>query len=139
VQANAWLVEYEQRVVQRGAERRRQGNALILPSREGARLTVERQVPEAYALQIAEPTRELLRDQLALPSTGLEHPQTRECVAYLQPVPLRDVGISDAVAQRRGVEPPSMTGRAHLVQTILGEQDPHVHLVGASLEPREPA
>ena len=63
MQADRRLVEHEQRVDQRRAERRRQVDALDFATRQRARLTVERQVPEAHADQEAEP-RANLAEQL---------------------------------------------------------------------------
>ncbi len=59
MQADRRLVEHEQRVDQRRAERRRQVDALDLAARERARLPVERQVAEAHADQEAEPRADL--------------------------------------------------------------------------------
>ena len=59
VQADTGLVEDEQRVVQRRAERRRQGHALRFTARKCTRLAIQRQVTEPDAIQIREPTGEL--------------------------------------------------------------------------------
>ncbi len=55
MQTDRRLVEHEQRIDQRGAERRRQVDALDLAARERARLAVERQVAEADAHEEVEP------------------------------------------------------------------------------------
>ena len=55
VQTDRRLVEHEQRIHQRGAERRREVDALHLAAGQRARLAVEIQVAEADGAQIAEP------------------------------------------------------------------------------------
>ena len=52
VQADAGLVEHEQRVHQRGAQRRGEVDALHLAAREGAALPVQREVANAHVAQV---------------------------------------------------------------------------------------
>src|SRR5262249_16032110 len=44
----------------------------------------------------------------------------------------------DPVAQSVRVQPGTVAGRAQRVGVVPAEQDPHVHLVGAALDPSEP-
>ena len=63
MQTDGRLVEHEQRVHQRGAERGRQVDALYLAAGERARLPVERQVAEADFAEIAIATADLCQQQ----------------------------------------------------------------------------
>ena len=64
VQADRRLVEHEQRVDQRGAERGREVDALHLAAGQRARLAVERQVAEADAHQEVEARADLAEQQV---------------------------------------------------------------------------
>jgi hypothetical protein len=64
VQADGGLVEHEQRVDQRGAERRGEVDALHLAAGERARLAVEREVAEADLAQVREPRADLGEQQV---------------------------------------------------------------------------
>jgi hypothetical protein len=55
MQADRGLIEHEQRIHQRGAERGGQIDALDLAAGQSARLTIEREVAEADLAQIGEP------------------------------------------------------------------------------------
>src|SRR5205085_92714 len=58
------LVEHEQRVDQRGAERGGEVDALHLAARERARLAIERQVAQADVAEEAQPRADLVEQQL---------------------------------------------------------------------------
>ena len=64
VQADRGLVEHEQRIHQRGAERGGQVDALHLPTRQRARLALQRQVAEADVGEVGEPAADLAEHQL---------------------------------------------------------------------------
>ena len=64
MQADARLVEHEERLRKRGAERRRQVDALHLAAREGAALAVERQVADADVAEILQARAHLVEQQL---------------------------------------------------------------------------
>src|SRR3981081_288081 len=64
VQADGGLIEDEQRVDERGAERGGEIDPLHLPARERARLTIEREVAEPHVHQVAEASADLPQQQL---------------------------------------------------------------------------
>ncbi|MNX16520.1 hypothetical protein D3C86_463880 [compost metagenome] len=64
MQADAGLVEHEQRVHQRGAQRRREVDALHLAAAERAALAVEREVADAHVVQVAQARGDLFEQQL---------------------------------------------------------------------------
>ena len=64
VQADAGLVEHEQRVHERGAQRRRQVDALHLAARQRAALPVQRQVADADFAQVLQARRDFLEQQV---------------------------------------------------------------------------
>ena len=61
VQANAGLIQHEQGVNQRGAERRRQVDALHLAARERAALPVQRQVADTDVAQVLQARGDFLK------------------------------------------------------------------------------
>ena len=61
MQADRWLIEHEERVDQRGTERRGEVDALHLAARKRARLAIKRQVAEADAAQVTEPRANLAK------------------------------------------------------------------------------
>ena len=64
VQADARLVEHEQRVDERRAERRRQIDALHLAAGQRARLPIERQIAEADVAEVAQARANLAEHEL---------------------------------------------------------------------------
>src|SRR5690606_6473160 len=62
--ADARLVEHEQRVDERRAERGSQIDALHLAARQRAGLAVERQIAEADLVEVAETGQDLVEDEL---------------------------------------------------------------------------
>ena len=64
VQADRRLVEHEERVDERGAERGRQVDALDFAARERARLTVEREIAEAHLHEVGKPGADFLEQQI---------------------------------------------------------------------------
>ena len=50
-----------------------------------------------------------------------------------------DAAPVDREQQRLRLQPPAVAGRAEAVAAVAGQEDAHVHLVGAALEPAEPA
>ena len=64
VQADRGLIEHEQRVDERGAERSGEIDALDLSAREGARLPIEREIAEAHIDQVTETPADLPEQQL---------------------------------------------------------------------------
>ncbi|WDT79288.1 MAG: hypothetical protein MPW14_19380 [Candidatus Manganitrophus sp.] len=67
VQADARLVEHEQRVDQRGAQRGGQVDALHLAAGERAGLAVQREVAEADVAQVPQARADLVEQQLRSP------------------------------------------------------------------------
>ena len=70
MQADARLVEHEQRVDQRRAERGRQVDALDLAAGERARLAVERQIAQAHVAKEARAGADLGEQQSVASSSG---------------------------------------------------------------------
>ncbi len=64
MQADRGLIEHEQRIDQRGAERGREVDALYFAARERARLPIERQVAQADVAQELEAHAQLAEHQL---------------------------------------------------------------------------
>src|SRR2546430_10897857 len=75
VQADRGLVENEQRVDERGAERGREIDPLHLAARERAGLTIERQIAEPDVHEVREPGAELREQQRR---RLIEQPRERE-------------------------------------------------------------
>jgi hypothetical protein len=91
VEADGRLVEHEEGPRQRRPERRREPRALRLAARERARLPVEREVPEAHLVEVAEARRELLLHALALRIARLDASTSRARLADGQRVPAAEV------------------------------------------------
>ena len=72
VQADRGLVQHEQRVHQRGAERGGEVDALHFAARERARLPVERQVAQADVAEVLEPRADLGEQEIGRFSGVLE-------------------------------------------------------------------
>ena len=70
VQADAGLVQHEQRVDQRGAERRGEVDALHLTAAERAALAIQREVADAHIAQVADAGGDFVQDQLARLGVG---------------------------------------------------------------------
>jgi SAM-dependent methyltransferase len=70
VKPDGRLVEHEQRVVERRAERGGERDALAFAARQRARLAVERHVPEPDALEVAETRQKFAPRELTLPGAG---------------------------------------------------------------------
>ena len=64
MQPDARLIEHEQRIDERRAERRRQIDALHFAARQRARLPIEREVAEAHVAQVPQPVPDLAEHQL---------------------------------------------------------------------------
>ena len=64
MQADRRLVEDEERVDERGAQRRGQIDALDFAPGQGARLAIEREITEAHLRQVAEPCADLGEEQI---------------------------------------------------------------------------
>ncbi len=142
MQADRRLVEHEQRVDQRGAQRRGQVDPLHLAARQRARLAVERQVAEPDLAQVAQPRADLRQQKLRC---AVERRRQRERVEECrQPVDRQQHQVvdrvpADAPQQRVGLEPCSVAGRALGVRAVLRQQHADVHPVRLRLEPVEEA
>ena len=146
VQADRRLVEHEQRVHQRGAERGGEVDALHLAAGERARLAIEREVAEPDLAQIAEARADLGEQQLGRlverrrqgRSASKKSPALVDRQQH-QVVDRRSVRAAQAPEQRVGLEPRAVAGRARRVGAVLRQQHADVHLVGLGLEPGEEA
>jgi hypothetical protein len=139
VQPDARLVEHEQGVVQVRAERRRQRHALGLAAGERSRLAIERQVAEPDALEVREPRQELGAREAALIGLALDALERGARAAHFEFVPLCDVRARHHERERGLAEAAALAGVTRVVGAVAREQHAHVHLVGAPLEPFEPA
>ncbi len=144
VEPHARLVEDEEGVHERGAQRGRQVDALDLAAGERARLPIERQVAEADVDQVPEAGANLAQQQVR---RLVERPGQRERAE--EPPAARDreqrqlvqVELLAAESPEQGLrlQPRAVTGLAGAVGAVFREQHPDVHLVGLGLEPREVA
>ena len=146
VQADAGFIEDEERVDQRGAEAGGEVDALDFAAGEGFGLAVEGQVREADLGEVAQPgadgvEREIrgVRGSGGRPRTG--GPMTEEGQEFGdgQLVELGERAVLPFPAEGFGLEAQAAAGRAGVVGAVAGEEDAHVHLVGALLEPAEEA
>jgi hypothetical protein len=142
MQADGGLVEDEERIDERGAERRGEVDALHFAARERARLAIEREVAQSHLPQVAQAR------------TDLGHQQLRRFVERLGQVELAE-GLAQAVhgdqhhvvhrhaldlpQQRFGLEARALAGGAGRVGAVARQQHAHVHLVRLGLEPVEEA
>src|SRR6202034_2601227 len=78
VQTDRGLVEHEQRVDERGAERSREIDPLYFSARERARLAIERQVAESDVDQVAQPGADLPEQQVGRLIERLRQGELRE-------------------------------------------------------------
>src|SRR5262245_38447222 len=136
------LVEHVERRGETGAERRRELDALCLAPGESAALAIERQVVEADVVQRVESRAQLLqqvRRDLTLPRLpGLRREPDAQ-VFDAEARELGDVSSLDPDPQRLGSQSPAAAALALLVGPVARQQDAHVHLVVAALEPVEEA
>src|SRR5690606_6870705 len=68
-----------------------------------------------------------------------ERANARQRLPDLERVPLGKIEPIYAISQRIFVQPLARTGAAGVVRSITRQEHAHVHLVGARLEPAEPA
>ena len=137
VQAYAGLVQHEQRVDQRGAQRRRQVDALDLAAAERAALAVQRQIADADIGQVFEPgvdfgMQHLQRLRLAIRGLGLLAGRERG-KELLQPRDRQPHQVMQAQA-RQGFELRPAPGHACGHETLGRWQ----HGVGAGLAAQAP-
>ena len=136
VEADRGLVEDVERVDQRRADGAGEIDARQLAAGEGTRLAVERQVVEADGEQVAEPAADLAEDQVGdLLLVGARRRSLKKRAA--SPTLMRWTSTErlavDAEEQRVGLQAAAFAGGAELVAAVAGEEDAHVHLVGAAL------
>ncbi len=133
---DARLVEHEQRIHQRGAQRCSQVYALHLPAAEGARLAVEGQIAKADVEQISEPGCYLLEEELhrlVERSGEVEVLEKRNRSGNGKEHELMNVepltAARESPQKRLRFEPGSAAVGAGRVGPVLGKQHPDVHLV----------
>ncbi len=142
VQTDGRLVEHEQRVDQRGAERGGEIDPLDLAAGQRARLPIEVQVAETDVGQILEPRAHLGEQQIGglIERRGQREP--REKFAALVDGlehELADIeaGLAEAPEQRIRLQSGARASAALGVGAVAREQHPDVHLVRLGLEPGE--
>ena len=139
VQADAGLIEDEERVDERGAEAAREVDALHLAAGERFRRAVEREIAEADLLEVAQAGDDRVVGQLRLMIAGLG-PGVAERDEEIGDGELVELGQGAAVpfpAERLGLEALAAAVGAGIVGAVAREEDAHVHLVGVLLEPAE--
>src|SRR5580704_10872936 len=149
VQPDRGLIEHEQRVDQGGAERGGEVDALYFPAREGARLAVEREIPQAHVHEVAEAPADLPEQELGrLIEGGRELQVLEELRAALNRQQHQIVdGNTRQLRQKLRTPGDALrheargagAGAAGGVGAVARQQHAYVHLVGAGLEPREEA
>ena len=142
VEADAGLVEDEQRPDEGRAQGRGQVDPLGLAPGQGERHPVEGDVVEADLEQEPEAVPDLgdeLLGDLALERGEVEGREEIGGLADGHPDELADPDAADADAQGPGVEPRLAAGRAGDVLAVAGEEHPDLDLVLLGLEPFEEA
>ncbi len=146
VQSDGRLVQNEQRIHQRRAERRREVDSLDLAPRQGARLPVERQVAETHPHQEVEPRADLAEQQAGRlverrgqhePSEEIARTIDRQQHRIVHVESLRGLRRAEPPEQCLGLEPRTAAGLARRIAAVLRQQHADVHLVALRLEPRE--
>ncbi|MBV6474547.1 MAG: hypothetical protein MOGDAGHF_00007 [Rhodocyclaceae bacterium] len=142
VQADGRLVEHEQGVHQRSAERRGEVDALHLAAGEGARLAVERQVAEADLAEIIQARADLAEQQVGgLVQRGGQGERGEEVAATVDrqqhQVVKGEAFLAQLPQQRLRLQARAAAGRAGRVGAVARQQHADVHLVGLGFQPGE--
>ena len=141
VQADAGLVQHVERVDEGGSEGRCQRNALDFPARQGARLPVQGEVAQAHVPEVFKPVPHLVENH----PPGLVRLGDRQAVEelhgllHVERVDLGDGELVQPVEQGFLLEAGAVAFRADVVAAITGQEDAHVHFVGAVFKPAEVA
>ncbi len=142
VQPDGGLVQHEERIHERGAERGGEVDALHFAARERARLAVEREVAQPHFAQVAQARADLAHQQLGRLVERLGQLQLAE--EFVQMVH-RDqhqgaqVHAVHAPEQGLGLQPRAAARRARRVRAVARQEHADVHLVRLGLEPVEEA
>ena len=139
MQADAWFVEHEERVHERGAETRREIHALDLAAAQRARRAVEREVAEADFDEVAQTRGDFVLQHLhgRIAVRGALHEEKREQFIDGQRHQLRQRFCREAEVQRRGLVAAAAAVGAGGVSAVAAEQHADVHFVGLRFEPVE--
>src|SRR4051812_26629857 len=132
------FVDDEERAGERATESGGERDTLRFAARERARGAIEREVTKAHSLEVPEPRRQLAADELSLRGSYGERFESCVRITELEAVPRCQIERSHAIAERGVVEPFASASDAWIVRPEAREQNAHVHLVGARLEPLEP-
>ena len=143
VQPDRRLVEHEECVDQRCAERRGQVDALDLAARQRSALTVKREVAQPDVAEKLQAGANLGEHQI---HRGI-HQRALEGQVVDERTQIRnrcqhqilDGFAPDAPEQGVRLETGAVARRARRVAAVLGQHDPHVHLVRLGFEPGEKA
>ncbi len=150
MQSDARLVEHEQGIHQRGAERRGQVDPLHLATAQRARLAIQRQVPDPYLDQETQPRTDLGQHHRAgfVEPRGQAdggkkcfHPLDRQGTKRGEIPPGSGVigRALQAPQQRIGLEPRTVAVAAPIVAAVFRQQHPDMHPVTLRFEPGEEA
>ena len=132
MQADAGLVQHEQGVHQRGAERGGEVDALHLATAEGAALAVQREVAQAHVAQVADAGAHLVEQQLQR-FIVQDVRQAQGVEEHPQPVDRQEHQVVQAQA-RQGLHLGARPGRAHR-HIALGRRQ---HRVGIGARAQAP-
>ena len=144
MQSDGRLVEHEQRVDERGAERRREVDPLHFPARQGSRLTVEIEISQPDLAEVREPRPDLAQQHRGGLLQGRREPKRREELAqaadrHQHQLADTEAGRPDAPEQGVGLQARAATCRAFGVGAVARQEHADVHLVCLGLEPGEEA
>ncbi len=154
MQADRRLIQHEQGVGERGAERRGEVDALHFAARQRARLAVEREIAEAHLSEVIQARADLLEQQLrGLIERRRQRQRAQErgraldrqahqlvnIEAWHTGITRGDIGAADPPQQGIGLQARAVAGRALGVGPVLRQQHADVHLVALGLEPLEEA
>ena len=139
MQADGRFIENKEGVCQARAETGREIDPLRFPAREGAGGTIEIEIAEPDLAQKAEPVDDFLVQHrrgfvLAANFDGLD--KGVEFVDGELPE-FGQAASRHSKSERLGLQPGPTAGLAQSVAAVAAQEDAHVHLVGARLEPVE--
>ncbi len=141
VQADARLVHHEERVDQARAETAREIDALDLAAAERARRPIEREIPEADAVEVMQPVLHLGAEHFAGAVAGRDQrPQVRHHVFQARdghPPPVGQRRAPHTEIQRLRLQASAAADRARRVSAVAAEEDADVHLVEPRFAPLE--
>ena len=145
MQADARLIEHEQRIDQRGPQRRRQVDTLHLAAAERPRLPVKREIPETDVHKVPEPRADFCQQRFrgfverSRQSEGVKKSGTPVNRQQHDIMDVQPAGFADAPEQGVRLQACAAARAAGPVGPVLRKQHPDVHAVGLGFQPVEEA